>query len=111
MLICLGILNLKEVFSSYHSWQKVNNKIGSALEEMHGNSVEGRSSGSFIETTCANCIVTLHSSKDSLKIHITRTLQRRETKRLSHVSRKKWERIGGWGRGKWMREEREVGEI
>ena len=65
------------------------------------------------------CIVTLHSSKDSLKIHITPTLQRRETKRLSHASRKKWERTGdgilyknrGVGRGKWMREEREVGEI
>ena len=40
------------------------------------------------------CIVTLHSSKDSLKIHITPTLQRRETKRLSHASRKKWERTG-----------------
>ena len=54
MLICLGILNLKEVFSSYpSSWQKVNNKIESELEEMHGNSVEGRFSGSFIETTCA----------------------------------------------------------
>ena len=53
MLICLGILNLKEVFSSYPSWQKVNNKIESVLEEMHGNSVEGRPTGSFIETTCA----------------------------------------------------------
>lgn len=39
MLICLGILDLKEVFSSYPSWQKVNNKIESVLEEMHGNSV------------------------------------------------------------------------
>ena len=65
------------------------------------------------------CIVTLHSSKDSLKIHITPELQRRETKRQSHASRKKWERTenrgrgvgGGGGRGKWMREEREVGEI
>ena len=53
------------------------------------------------------CIVTLHSSEDSLKIHITPTLQRRETKRLSHASRKK---LSGRGQGMVFCKNRGVGE-
>ena len=85
---------------------------------MHGNSVEGRPTGSFIETTCA-----LYSHPAFIKRWFKNPYYANASKARNKASKprepkevgedREWYpvRIGGWGREKWMREEREVGEI